>query len=282
MKQDDTPSEVTCSQSPITISLPHSVSQGLESKDDQFISSSLTSACASQISADDNDHQLLDESMLTQTSSGIVFSQSSNTTDQCCSQIVSDISSQGTIRDLDHIDADIKTFYDQLASQISQEFSPEINAEYSTDSSSSIDFDALLSNSVSAVSHDTDSSHYNIKYEKETEDVNGEVGHITLLHQPGITLNSEPSILQFELPVVNPVLASVLSHAPSDLINESMFTIATQPVIAAVEAPNISGGPPTQLLFVSDGSDDESEGNELNIAVGDEGACCIPSEGSLL
>ncbi|XP_019849566.1 PREDICTED: uncharacterized protein LOC109580620 [Amphimedon queenslandica] len=290
MKQDNTPLEPACSQSPlITISVPHSASQALESKDDQFISSNLTS-CASQISADDTDHQLLDETMLTQVSSDIVFSQSSNTTDQCCSQIVSDISSQGTIRELDHVDADIKTFYDQLASQISsQEFSLEINDEYSTDSSSSIDFDALLSNSVSAVSHDTDSSHYEIKYEKETEDVNGEVGHITLLHHPGIALNSESSILQFESPVVNPVLASVLSHADSELINQPMLlTISTEPGIAGVEAPNIidgafiSEGPPGQLLFVSDGSDDESEVNELNVVVGDEGACCIPSEGSLL
>ena len=249
--------------------------------------------------------------MLTQVSSGIYLSQISNTTDQCCSQFVSDISSQGTICELDHVDTDIKMFYDQLASQFSsQGFSPAINDEYLTDSLSSIDFDALLSNSASAMSCDTDSTHsvtnnnliesntdssnHKIKYKKETEDINGEVGHMTLLHHSSITpklpvSNPESSIPEFESPVVNLVSDPVLSHADSDLINQSMLlTISTDPVNAAVKAPNIvngafiSEGPSSQLLFISDESEDESETDELSIVIGDEGACCIPSEGSLL
>lgn len=122
----------------------------------------------------DQDQQVSDDAILTQVSTDLVssceedktLSQESATTDQFCSQAVSDICSQVTLYKHDQLDLDIAVFKNQLTSVINSQASPpEMNDQLNSYSdSSSIDFDSILSNTASATDNQDDHStndHFN-------------------------------------------------------------------------------------------------------------------------
>lgn len=118
----------------------------------------------------DQDQQVSDNAILTQVLTDLVssceedktLSQESVTTDQFCSQAVSDICSQDTLYKHDQLDLDIMVFKNQLTSVINSQASPpEMNDQLNSYSdSSSIDFDATLSDTASATDDHSTNDHF--------------------------------------------------------------------------------------------------------------------------